>query len=312
MPVDRVMHRLKLRELRILLAVTQTGSMAKAATQLAISQPAVSRAIADMEASLGVSLLDRNPRGVEPTQYGRALLKRSVAVFDELRQGVQDIEFLSDPTAGEVRIGSIPPLAASFVPAVIDRLSRRHPRIVFHLMTTQLDSLHRELSERNVDLLITRRSGRFADEHFSFETLYDDPYAVVAGAQNPWARRRKIELAELVSERWVLPPPESLLGSDFMEAFRAGGLDYPRATVVTFPIEARISLLATGRFLTIFSSSVLRFPTRRPEIKVLPVEMPKAHVPNGIVTLKGRTLSPVAQLFIEHARELAKSMARGE
>jgi DNA-binding transcriptional LysR family regulator len=312
MQVDRVMRRLKLRELRILLVVTQTGSMAKAATQLAISQPAVSRAIADMETSLGVSLLDRNPRGVEPTQYGRALLKRSVAVFDELRQGVQDIEFLADPTAGEVRIGCIPPLAASFVPAVIDRLSRCHPRIVFHLMTTQLDSLHRELSERNVDLLITRRSGRFAEEHFNFEALYDDPYAVVAGAQNPWARRRKIELAELVNERWVLPPPESLLGADFMEAFRSGGLDYPRATVVTFPIEARMSLLATGRFLTIFSSSVLRFPTRRPEIKVLPVEMPKAHVPNGIVTLKGRTLSPVAQLFIEHARELAKSMARGE
>ena len=104
----RVGRRLKLRELNILLAVVQAGSMAKAGKRLAISQPAVSKAIADMEHTLGVPLFDRSPQGVEPTQYGRALLKRGVAVFDELQQAVQDIEFLSDPDAGELRIGSTP------------------------------------------------------------------------------------------------------------------------------------------------------------------------------------------------------------
>ena len=224
---------------------------------------------------------------------------------------MKNIEFLADPTAGEVRIGSTPFLAASFVSAVIDRLSRRYPRIVFHLVTAPTETLHRELSERNVDLLIARRFGPLADERLGFEFLYDDSYVVVAGAQNPWARRRRIELAELVNEPWVLPPPESVLGSVAMEAFRASGLDYPRATVVTIPPEVRISLLATGRFLTIFPVSVLRFPTRRPELKVLPVELPMARVPVGIVTLKNRTLSPVAQLFIEHAREVAKPLAKG-
>jgi len=89
---DRRVNRLKLHELRILLAVAQAGSMAKAAAQLAISEPAVSRAISDMEHTLGVSLLDRNPKGVEPTPYGRSLIKRGVAVFDELRQGIKEIE----------------------------------------------------------------------------------------------------------------------------------------------------------------------------------------------------------------------------
>ena len=82
---DVIVHRLKLRDLRILLAVTQAGSMAKAATLLATSQPAVSRAIADMEATLGVALLERSSQGVQPTPYGDALIKRGVAVFDELR-----------------------------------------------------------------------------------------------------------------------------------------------------------------------------------------------------------------------------------
>ena len=123
------------------------------------TQPTISRSIAELEHALGVRLLDRNRQGVEPTEYGRALLDGGVAVFDDLRQAVKNIEFLADPTAGEVRIGCTPFLAASFVSAVVDRLSRRYPRIVFHLVTGYAETLHRELSERNVDLLITRRFG---------------------------------------------------------------------------------------------------------------------------------------------------------
>ena len=116
---DRIGRRIKLSDLHILVAVAQSGSMAKAASALAVSHPVVSRSISDLEHTLGVRLLERNPRGVELTEYGRAMLHRSHAAFDELRQGVKDIEFLSDPTVGEVRIGASPPLAASFVFAVI-------------------------------------------------------------------------------------------------------------------------------------------------------------------------------------------------
>src|SRR5262245_23643964 len=186
-------RRLKLRQLEILLAVAATGSMAKAATRLAISQPGISRAIADAEHTLGVPLFDRSTQGVEPTQYGRALLKRGIAAFDEIDQGVKDIEFLTDPATGEVRIGSIVPLATTFVSAVVSRLSQRYPRMVFQFVTEPSSTLHRELSERNLDLVIARKS--VTDEQLSFEFLFDDLFVVVAGAQSPWARRRKIALA---------------------------------------------------------------------------------------------------------------------
>jgi DNA-binding transcriptional LysR family regulator len=282
--------------------------MNKAAILLNTTQPAVSRSIGGLERTVGVRLLDRGPQGVEPTSYGRALLEGGTAVFDNLRQTFRSIEFLADPTAGEVRVGCNPFLAASFVSAVVDRLSRRYPRIVFHLVTAYAETLHRELRERNVDLLIARRSGPVADERLGYEFLFEDSYFVAAGAQSPWVQRRRIELAELVNELWVLPPPESVLGSVVMEAFRASGLDYPRTTVVTEPAEVRISLLATGRFLSIFPASVLRFSTMRTELKVLPVKQAFARVPVGIVTLKNRTLSPLAQLFIDTAREVAKPL----
>jgi DNA-binding transcriptional LysR family regulator len=307
---DQLVHRLKLRELRILIAVTQAKSMGKAATQLAISQPAVSRAIADMESWLGVSLLDRSPQGVAPTPFGRALIDRSVAAFDELRQGVRDIGFLADPTAGEVRIASNAPLSASFVSAVIDHISRRYPRITFHAVVSERESLYRELSERSVDLLFARRFHPVRKGQFDFESLYDDPFVVAAGVNNPWVRRRRIELAELVNELWVLPPPDATPGSFIMRAFRARGLELPRPNVVTYPLAMRCSLLATGRFLTILPRSVLRFPTKHPFIEELPVELPIASGPIGIVTLKNCTPSPVAELVVESAREVAKPLAK--
>jgi DNA-binding transcriptional LysR family regulator len=297
---------MKLQDLHILMTVIQSGSMRKAAQSLSITQPAISRSVAELEHALGVRLLERHRQGIEATDYGRALVDCGVAVFDELRQGVKNIEFLADPTAGEVRIGNALVSASSFFAPVIDRLSRRYPRIVFHVVPAGPDILYRELNARSVELVIARGGALFRDEQFGFEALYDDLFVVLAGAQNPWSRRRRIELAELVNEPWALPAPESAVAEAAMEAFRAHGLDGPRVTLFTNSPELRISLAATGRFLTIAASP---FRTRRPELKVLPVELPVARMPVGIVTLKNRTLSPVAKLFIECAREIAKSLA---
>jgi len=307
---DRIGSRMKLQDLHVLMTVVQAGSMGKAAQRLNTTQPNISRSIAELEHTLGVRLLDRHRQGIEPTEYGRALLDCGAAVFDDLRQGVKNIAFLADPTAGELRIGTTTLLAASFVSALVDRLSRRYPRMVFHLVTGYTETLHRELAERNVDLLIIRGSGPIADPRYDFEFLFDDSYVVAAGAQNQWVRRRRIEIAELVNELWVLPPPDSVIGSIVMDAFRASGLDYPRVSVVTDCPHMRISLLATGRFVTIFPASAFRFLTKRSELKVLPVELPMARRPNGIVTLKNRALSPVARLFIDCAREVAKTPAK--
>jgi len=307
---ERIGRRMKLQDLHILMTVVQAGSMRKAATLLNTTQPAISRSIAELEDAIGVRLLDRHPQGVEPTTYGRALLDGGTAAFDDLQQAVKNIEFLADPTAGDVRIGSIIPLAASFVSAVVDRLSRRYPRIVFHVEAAHLEALRKELSERNVDLLIAPRLELITDEQFGFEALYDQSFVVVAGTQNPWARRRSIKLAELMNEPWALPPPERALGPIYSEIFRASGLDYPRTTVVTMSPDVRISLLATGRFLSIFPAAVLAFPARRTELKILPVELLMAPVPVGIITLKNRTLSPVVQLFIDCVREVAKPLTK--
>lgn len=307
---DRIGRRIKLQHLHVLMTVVQAGSMKKAAALLNTSQPAISRSIADLEHAVGVRLLDRNTQGIEPTEYGRAMLKHGIAAFDELKQGLKSIELLADPGAGEVRIGSSPYIAEIFVSVIVKRLSRRYPRIVFHLVTSdETDILRRELNERNTDLLIARRADLFKDENLGFETLYDPSFVVVTGSRNPWVRRRRIALVELANEPWVLPPPEGVLGPAYLEVFRASGLSYPRIAVFAAPPGVRLNLVATGRFLTFVPISVLRL-SKQPEIKALPVKLQHSRVPVGIITLKNRTLSPVVRLFIDEAREVAKALAR--
>ena len=169
---------------------------------------------------------------------------------------------------------------------------------------------YRALEERKVDLVIARIFKPIADEQMDVEVLYDEQEVVVAGAHNPWARRHKIELAELIREPWTLPPPDTLSGSVIAQAFRDRGLDLPPTTIITATVPVRSALLATGRFLTIVPDSVLQFPANNPALKRLPVELPTTRRPVGIITLKNRTLSPVAQLFIDCAREVAQPLAK--
>jgi DNA-binding transcriptional LysR family regulator len=308
---DQISRRLKLRHLNVLLAVAQWGSMARAAEHLSISQPVVSKAISDLENMLGVRLLDRFSHGVEPTLYGRALLKRSVAIFNDLRTSVTELESLADPTAGELRIGSPEPMAAGLLCVIIDRLSLQHPRIAFRVTVGDLPNLQeRELRERDIDLMIGRLPSAKPAEDAEVEVLFHEQWFVVAGLQSRWTRRRKIDLAELVNEPWCLPPPESFPGGLITSAFQARGLDVPPTCVTAHSIHVQNGLLATGRFLTILPGTMLHFSAKRLSLKRLPIDLAIQPWPVGIVSLKNRTLSPIAQLFIDCARRISKSLVK--
>ena len=306
---NRIGRRLKLRDLHILSAVVQWGSMAKAATHLSMTQPAVSDAIANLEDALRVRLLDRSSKGVEPTIYANVLLKRGLVVFDELRQGIRDIEFLANPKAGEVRVGCPEALAVGLVPAIIDRLSRRYPRIDVHMVHAETATL--ELRERNVDLLMGRIL-RPLDDDIDAEILFEERRFVVAGARSRWAGRRKLALSELAHEPWILDPSNAASTPLITTAFRAHGLELPRRNVASFSLHVRTYLLATGRFLAIMSDTTLRFRAKPWSVKVLPIDLGVPPQKVAIFTLKNRTLSPAVKLFIDCARQVAKPLAKRE
>jgi DNA-binding transcriptional LysR family regulator len=306
---ERIGRRVKLHDLHVLLTVAELGSMGKAAERLAVSQPSVSKAIADIEHAIGVRLLDRTSRGVETTHYGRALLRRGLGAFDELREGIKDIEFLTDPSVGEVSIGSPEALSAGLLSAVIDRFSREFPRVV--VSVTAADNMSQEfwqLRDRRVDCLLGRIADQFQEEGLDAEILYRDHMSIVSSRKSCWGRRRKIELAELINAAWILAP--SMFDSILPELFQASGLDAPKVNVKGYSTHQTINLLATDRFVTLMSRSMFRFNADRLSIKLLPVKIPKRSWPVAIVTLKNRTLSPMAQTFMKCIREVARPLAK--
>jgi DNA-binding transcriptional LysR family regulator len=302
---DRIGRRLKPRDLHLFLAVAEHRNMAKAADSLAISRPVVSKTISQLEHTLGVPLFDRSPQGVEPTLYGRALLKRGIVVFDELRQSVEEIEFLADPTSGELRLGCSDFMAGT-VGVAIDRMSRQFSRITFEVVSS---GWQQELKARNIEFFVAALEGSFDEDLFEKEILYDDPIEVVADAHHPLARRRSLQLAELVHQPWALPPNYAS-GAYIREVFRTNGLPLPATLVSAYSHELRHHLVATAGFITIIPKATIEVLAKRLSIKALPVRLPSTQRSVAIVTLKKRMLSPIAQLFIETLRAVAKPQTK--
>ncbi|HZM46373.1 MAG TPA: LysR family transcriptional regulator [Burkholderiales bacterium] len=306
---DRVGRRIKLQDLHVLMVVVQAGSMSKAAVLMHTTQSAISRSIASLEQTFGVRLLDRSRQGVEPTEHGRALLDGGAAVFDELRQAVKNVEFLSDPTAGEVRVGAHEPFIAGLLPAVIDRLRRKHSGISV-LVAPIAPNAERflDLRERKIDLLLDRIAPR-VHEDISVEVLFHDRVVVVSGPNSRWARQRKIELSALIDEAWVLPRLDTIVGPLVADAFGARGVKFPPKGAVWGGASLFFALLARSPFLGTVPVSLLQFGANLPRLKVLPVELPIPRLPVGIMTLKNRTLTPVVRLFIDCVHEVVKPLA---
>jgi DNA-binding transcriptional LysR family regulator len=310
---SRIGRRVRLRDLHILFAVVQHGSMAKAGAHLGMSQSAVSQAVAALEHALGVPLLDRLPRGVEPTTYGAALMRRGQAAFDELRSGIKDIEFLTDPKVGEVRIACTEAIAAGVLPAVLERFSSRYPRVKLHvLQTSNRQTGYAALQERTADVALMLSVASFErelTEHLKAEVLFHERICLAVARESPWARRRKIGFADLVDAPLISPPSSDTPGgAAVVEAFRAAGLPMPQLTVTTFSVHVRNILSMRGRFVALFPASILRFNPGLHSLKELPLDLPMPPSPVLIVTLKNRTLSPPVERFIECARDIAGTM----
>jgi len=302
----RKARRLKVRDLDMLQALAEAGSMAAAAEHLALSQPAISKAMSEMEHSLGAQLLDRNSRGVELTEIGRVWLERGRVILDEVRQGMIDAEHLSDPTKGKVRIGTTEP-ATVVVSEIINALSRKHPRITFQVFVSDTGALLRELRERKLDILITRWFPTPDTDDLNAEILYKARLAVMADHRHPLVRRRGLSLSDLMDELWTLSPPDSLLGRLVGDAFRRRKLKLPQAAVTTLSIYMRLNLLATGRFLTMLPVTMLRHPSNRAWLRALAVDLGETAGANASITLKKRPASGAVKLFVDESRSICQN-----
>jgi DNA-binding transcriptional LysR family regulator len=291
--------------------IAARGSMARAAGELALSQPAISKAIADLELELGVALFNRSARGAELTPSGQVLLRRGRVMLDELKQGLQEIENLSDPTVGHVRMGAVEAWSP-FIAAIVDRTTHRYPKITYEVMFGDVGVLIKALRDRALDLVVSRAILAQAELDLSAEILFRDRLIVVTSATHRLARHRKLILRDLLDEAWALGPNDTFLGQLLLKAFRAQGLPMPRTVVTTLSIQMRLDLIETGRFLTVYSSAMTGHPSRRGRFKTLPVELRDEAGPMAAITLKDRQSSGALKLVLNETRAIAKAIGAAE
>ena len=299
-------RRVTLRELRLLVAVARAGSILKAANEIGLTQPAVSKAIADLESTFGVQLFDRTNRGVSVTPQGEILLRRATGVFDELRQAVDELQSLADADRGELRLGSTSALCAGLLPHAIGAVRSRRPGYRFQVTELESSKLASEVAARSVDLGIGREHPSGSTE-LAFEPLFNDRLFIVAGAQHPLARKHSVKLKDTAHHAWALPAPDGAVTAHLQEQFRLAGLSPPDPAVTTMSMLVRYELVATHTFLTITYGSILRFGKLPASLRVLPIDLPSG-IAVGLVRLRNRTLAPSAEVFMQVMRDLARPM----
>ena len=282
--IDRIGRRVRLRDLHIFLAVAQAGTMGRAAAALSVSQPVISKSISGLEAALRVRLLDRTARGIALTVYGEAMMECSRSVFDDLRRGVGTIEFLGDPSGGDLRVGCTEFGAMGLVPLVVERLAPRYPRLQLHVTTADPGSLtSRALPQRAVELVVAAIPEELPPD-IEHEKLFEDSHVVMAGTGSPWTRRSRLRLADLVASPWVLPPVGSPARANIDAAFVSQGLAPPVAQVSTFSMPLCHRLLASGKYLAILPREASLLARHLP-IKPLKIDFAGITRPVGIMTL---------------------------
>jgi DNA-binding transcriptional LysR family regulator len=297
----KIGRRLRLRDLHVVFTVAECGSMAKAAEALHVTQSAVSQIIAEIEQELGVRLFDRSRRGVAATMYGDALIRHGKAAFDELRHGLQEIDYLRNEGTGEIRIGCPETLAASVLPRAIEAFSSQWPGVLIEVETFTGAETASKLRERSIDLVLARDGPALealaATSEFEITHLFEDKLSVVASANSRWAKLQRPRLADLADARWIILPYG--WGQEAIpQAFRRDGLPPPPVALKTFSIHLRLHLLATGKFVSALPASVLELHRKRFGLTALKIALPKSPYAVSIVTLRNRTLSPLVDHFI--------------
>jgi DNA-binding transcriptional LysR family regulator len=303
--IDTLPRHLRMRELRVFVTVLEHRSFGKAAAALNVTQPAVTKAIAGLEETLGVKLFDRSANGVEPTVHGTSFAPHARAIFSELRSAAQQLAIVSSGAKGTLHIGTVPMPAAGFLPLAVRQLIGAHPNIFVSVIEARELELAERLRKREIDLGIVRLAYFDAGDDIRSDVLFDETLCVLAGRNHPLAGRQRVTWKELLNELWVLPPADSYFYKHVRRTLDLLDLDLPRHAVESISIHVQYSMVLHGSMLSFGSRSQIMFSPIKDFLVRLPFTLPTVPGTIGAVTLRGRQPTPLAEQLIGHIRGLA-------
>ncbi len=300
--------RLKMRQIRLLVALDEHRTLHRAAAALAMSQPAATRLLGDLERLLGVRLFQRSARGIAPNAYGESLVRHARMVLAALDHARDEMNALVAGTTGRITVGTLLVAAPVLVPRAVARFKERHPKHTVSIREGTSAALLAALRQGEIDLVVGRPSAELAANALRFEAFYSEPMCVVARPGHRLARRRSLRLAALADAMWIVPTPEAAYRSRLESAFRQAGVEPPLRLVESMSILINTMLVQETDMLGVMPRDLAGHYARLGRLSVLPVKLPAPSGPVGVITVPGRPLPPAAVDLVQALREAAAAV----
>lgn len=301
----------KPRHLQLLVALDEIRHLGKVAASINVTQPAVSKALAELERGLGLKLFERTARGVNPTAYGECLIRHARAMLSELAQARDELRGLASGSSGSIRIGVLATAALELLPRGLALFKSRRPGISVLVREGTVETLLPELWLGNLDLIVGRLPDGRSAQGLGEKMLMEEGVNVVAGRHHPLARRKRLRWSDLRSYPWVLPPVNTLLREPLERVFEVHRIAIPANRIETLSVHVIRAYLHYTNAIAALAADVSRYYESLGLLAVLPLELPKLVRPVGVVWSRHRPLTPGAQALIECLEESAVSVRAG-
>lgn len=301
-----MMPRLKLRYLRLVLAISEASSLAEVADRLCITPAAVSKALNEVEALFDQPLFERGRGWIRPTPLGETVIASARVIHAELAALAERTDNLLSGHRGDLRIGVKAVSLHPFLAGVIAAYSAHYPQVRIRLVEGESADLLSQVAEGRLPLLFARLSAAILQAGLSGLAVLHDEVVVVASSRHPLARRKRLGWAELVQYPWCLPVPGTLMRDHLEKTLMAQGLPMPRQFVETSDMTLVAPLFEQAPYLTIVPRRVAARFLAPPLGHLLPLDLPPAEDAVGLIWNEALPMQPAARHFLAQARLLVE------
>lgn len=305
--VDRALTRLKLRQLRLLVAVGAHGNIQNAARELGISQPAATKLIQDLELDFEVKLFNRTNRGVVPTVFGETLIRHGKLIFAQVSNAAQELDDLNEGNSGRVVVGTLLAASTSLIPAAINILLAERPNVAVKISEGTNEVLMPGLLSGEIDMVVGRLPAHRHRDKIRQEKLFEDRILAVVGTQHPLASRTNISFAQTKPFGWIVPPLETTLRRQ-VDHFFVGQQQYvPPVTIESVSYLTNRALLQSRDLIGLMPAEVVAQDITNNHLSLLDWTVPFGHGPIGVSLRADDELSPAGRAFKAALRQVAKA-----
>src|ERR1700733_757960 len=308
--LDRVMARkLRFRHMELIADVHDCRSILKASRRMNLTQPAVTKAVKDMEATLNFSLFERTSRGLTPTVYGAILARHAKIVRAQLRHAAEELENFRVGYSGHVTVGTLLAASAHLLPEAISFLKRGRPGVAITVVDGTFDMLLPLLIVGDLDMVLGRLPEVQQNDGLVFEEFYKEPTCLVIRHGHPLARRRRLELRELVDQPWLLPLPGTTLRRQIDKAFLDAHLPMPTNVIEPMSVLTNRVILRSSDCVGVMPYHVALDDVKHGLLNILPVTLHGIEGHVGAILRAPGDLPPAATALMDRLREIGRAVS---